>query len=157
MGNYIKELRKKVGHETLIMPCACVIIGDGKGNILLQQRKDDHKWCDHGGAIEIDENTLDAVKREVKEELGIELDELELLGVYSGKSFHHIYPNGDETSCIDIVYVCHKFHGDIKYLDGEVLDTKWFTKDNLPSNISDNPKVAIKDYYKKYFNVELKI
>ena len=157
MGNYIQSLRKKLGHETIIMPCACVIIGDGKGNVLLQQRHDDGKWGHHGGAIEVDENTIDAVKREVREELSLELDELELLGVYSGKTYHHVYPNGDEVSCIDIVYVCHKYHGKIQYQDGEVLQAKWFCKDDIPHNLSENPKAAIKDYFKKYFEVDLGI
>lgn len=157
MANYIKDLREKVGHKTIIMPCACVIIGDGKGNILLQQRHDDGKWGHHGGAIEIDESTEEAAKREVKEELNIELDELTLLGVYSGKKYHHIYPNGDEVSCIDIVYVCHKYHGEICFRDGEVSGVKWFSKDNLPANLSENPKEAIKDYFKKYYQVILNI
>ena len=68
---YISELRKIVGHRTLIMPCACVIIGDGKGNILLQKRVDDGTWGYHGGAIEIDESVEDALRREVYEELNI--------------------------------------------------------------------------------------
>lgn len=154
---YIRDLRKKLGHETIIMPCACVIIGDGKGNILLQQRRDDGKWGHHGGAIEVDESTIDAAKREVKEELNLEIDELELLGVYSGEKYHHVYPNGDEISAIDIVYVCHKYHGTMNHIDGEVTQAKWFNKDNIPSNLSNNPKDAIKDYFAKYFNIELKI
>ena len=39
---YIMELRKIVGHRTLLMPCAGAIIGDGKGNVLLQLRADDN-------------------------------------------------------------------------------------------------------------------
>lgn len=157
MGNYISELRKKIGHDTIIMPAACVIIGDGKGNVLLQQRRDDGKWGHHGGAVEVDESATDAARREVKEELNLELEELELLGVYSGKKYHHVYPNRDEVSPIDIVFVCHKFSGNIGNTDGEVLVTQWFNKDNLPANFSENPKDAIKDYYKKYFDVDVNI
>lgn len=147
---YISELRKIVGHGTLIMPCACLIIGDGKGNILLQQRADDGKWGYHGGAVEIDESVEDALRREVKEELNIEIDELELLGVYSGASYHHVYPNGDHTSCIDIVYACHKYHGVLSLQKEEVLQIKWFNKNDLPENLSDNPKRPIHDYLSRF-------
>lgn len=157
MPNYVAKIRKKIGHETIVMPCSCVIIGDGKGNILLQQRSDDGKWGHHGGAIEFDENTVDAAKREVKEELNIDAVELELLGVYSGKKYHHSYPNGDEASCIDIVYVCHRYSGEIGFSDGEVKQVQWFNKDTLPANLSDNPKDAIKDYFKRYFDADLKL
>lgn len=147
--SYIKNLRKKIGHETLIMPCACLLIEDGYGNLLLQQRADDGKWSHHGGAIEIDESVDDALRREVKEELNLELDELSLFGIYSGAAYHHTYPNGDETSCIDIVYLCSKFHGEIKLQEDEVLQIKWFNQANLPHNISDNARQAIVDYFDK--------
>lgn len=147
---YISELRKIVGHRTLIMPCACLIIGDGKGNILLQKRVDDGKWGYHGGAVEIDESVEETLKREIREELNIEVDDMELLGVYSGKEYHHVYPNGDETSCIDIVYICNKYHGEIELQKEEVLEVKWFNKDNLPDNMSDNPKQPICDYLSRF-------
>ncbi|MDO5797837.1 MAG: NUDIX domain-containing protein [Eubacteriales bacterium] len=155
MGNYIMDLRKKVGHQTLLMPCACVIIGNQNGEILLQQREDDGKWSHHGGAIELDERVEDAAWRELKEELNIEPGALEFLGIYSGKNFHHIYPNGDEVSCIDIVYVCQEFYGNISFEDGEVTKAKWFEPDKIPNNISENAKQPIKDYYKKYFDINL--
>lgn len=147
---YISELRKIVGHRTLIMPCACVIIGDGKGNILLQKRVDDGTWGYHGGAIEIDESVEDALRREVYEELNIELDEIKLFGIYSGPKYHHIYPNKDETSCIDIIYVCEKYHGDMKLQEEEVSKIEWFNKENVPENISINHQDPIKDYFKTF-------
>ena len=148
--SYIMDLRKFVGHRTLIMPCACVIIEDGQGKILLQKRADDGKWGHHGGAIEIDESAEDAARREVREELNLELDELRLFGVYSGPGFHHVYPNGDETSCIDIVYVCGKYHGEMRLQAEEVTEVGWFGPEELPDNLSDNPKRAIMDYFDQW-------
>lgn len=137
------------------MPCACIILGDGNGNILLQKREDDGKWSHHGGAIELDEKVEDAAKRELAEELNIKIGSMELLGIYSGKDFHHTYPNGDEVSCIDIVYVCHDFYGEINFDDGEVISAQWFEKSCIPTNLSDNAKQPIKDYYLKYFDIRI--
>lgn len=144
---YITDLRKKIGHNTIIMPCACLLLEDGKGNLLLQKRKDDGKWSNHGGAIEIDESVEDALKREVKEELNIELIEFSLFGIYSGANYHHVYPNGDEVSAIDIVFLCSKYSGEISIQKDEVVEVKWFNKDNIPSNLSNNAKQSIMDYF----------
>ena len=144
---YIADLRKSVGHRTLIMPCACVIIEDGQGKILLQKRVDDGKWGYHGGAIEIDESAEEALRREVREELNLELDEIRLQGVYSGAEYHHVYPNGDETSCIDIVYVCGKYHGDMRLQPEEVAEVAWFDRESLPHNLTGSCKQPIRDYF----------
>lgn len=152
--SYIMDLRKILGHRTLIMPCACVIIEDGKGGVLLQKRVDDGNWGYHGGAVEIDESVEDALRREVKEELNLELDEIRLLGIYSGPSYHHVYPNGDETSCIDIVYVCGKYHGDIRLQPEEVAAVQWFGRDSLPGNLNANNRAAIMDYYASFYAQE---
>lgn len=145
--SYIMDLRKKVGKQTLIMPCACVILGDGKGNILLQQRVDNHLWSYHGGAIEIDETVEEALHREIKEELNIQLDEFHFFKIYSGKEMHHIYPNGDEVSPIDIVFYCHQFHGNICLQEEEVLAVKWFNETNLPKMTQQQKKV-LQDYFR---------
>ena len=44
MDNYIKKLRKKVGHDELILNYAGCIIADEKSRILLQKRSDCEKW-----------------------------------------------------------------------------------------------------------------
>lgn len=144
---YIMDLRKIVGHRTLLMPTAGAIIGDGKGNVLLQLRKDDNTWATHGGSIEIDERVEDAMIREIREEIGLEVLEYKLLNIYSGPEHHNVYPNGDEVSCIDIVYYCHKFEGEIALQEEEVLNIQWFNKDNLPDNIGRTTRKWLKDYF----------
>ena len=141
------DLRKIVGHRTLLMPCAGAIIGDGKGNVLLQLRKDDNTWATHGGSVELDERVEDAMIREVKEEIGLTILEYTLLNIYSGPEYHNVYPNGDEVSCIDIVYYSHNYKGEIILQEGEVLEVKWFNKENLPENISKRTKIWLSEYF----------
>ncbi len=49
---------------------------------------------------------------------------------------HYIYPNGDEVSNIDIVYICKKYTGILKGQDEEVDALRFFRIDEIPQNIS---------------------
>ncbi len=147
--SYITNLRKKIGKDIIIMPCATVILINEKNQVLLQKRVDNNKWGLNGGSIEIDENTLEAAKRELFEETSLIADSLELFDVYSGPKFHFKYPNGDEVNTIDIVYVCKKYHGKMKPQKEEVQELVFFDEEDLPLDMMNNNDVIIHDYYKK--------
>ena len=93
------------GNPVVVQTGASIIVEDAQGRILMQQRNDDGTWSYPGGRIEIDETVEDGARREVREECGLEVGELRLLGVFSGKELNHVYPNGNEVCGIDIVYV----------------------------------------------------
>lgn len=143
---YIMDLRKVVGHRPLIMPCGTLIITDGNDNFLLQKRVDDGMWALHGGSIELNESAEDAMKREVKEELGLNITNYKLLNVYSGKEYYHIYPNKDEVSCIDIVYVSIYDGSSITLQESEVSEVRWFNYHELPEDMFLNNRKYIEDY-----------
>ena len=109
MSGYILELRKVLGHRPLLQVGASVIVENEKGEILLQKRADNRCWGYAGGSLELDEVVEDAAKRELLEETGLIALEMELFGVYSGKDTHYVYPNGDEVSNVDIVFLCKSF------------------------------------------------
>ena len=134
--SYIMDLRKVVGHRPLLQVGASVIVVDECGRILLQLRSDNNTWGYAGGSVEIDEKVEDAAKRELYEETGLIAKELTLLGVFSGKEMHNIYPNGDEVSNVDIVYVCKRYAGNLRCQEGEVDALKFFPIDEIPENIS---------------------
>lgn len=135
MSSYIMDLRKIVGHRPLLQVGASVIVEDKEGRILLQLRSDNHCWGYAGGSVELDEDVEEAAKRELFEETGLVAKELTLFGVFSGKDTHYVYPNGDEVSNVDIVYICKDYSGDLLCQEGEVDALKFFPIDQIPDNI----------------------
>lgn len=149
MTEYIKTLRKIVGHMPILQCGASVIVENEQGEILLQLRKDNYCWGYPGGSVELDEVVEEAAKRELFEETGLIANELKLFGVFSGKDMHYIYPNGDEVSNIDIVYVCSFYSGVLKKKKDEVIDLKFFPLSDLPENLSPPNIKALKEYIRK--------
>ena len=143
MSNYIMDLRKIVGHRPLLQVGASVIIENAQQQILLQLRTDNHCWSYPGGSVELDEEVEEAAKRELLEETGLIAHELELFGIFSGKDTHYIYPNGDEVSNIDIVYLCRNYSGTIQCQEEEVMELRFFSIEEIPENLSAPVKKAI--------------
>lgn len=131
MSNYIMDLRKIVGHRTLIQCAASIICINKNGEILLGKRTDNHKWGYAGGSVEIDEKVEDAARREFFEETGLIADEIEFFFINSGPEVHYIYPNGDEVSNIEIVYLCRKYHGTLKRQESEMDELRFFRADEI--------------------------
>ena len=147
MTGYMEEMRKLVGHRTIIQCAASTICIDELGRILLGKRKDNHKWGYSGGAIEIDERVEECAKRELFEEMGLVAEELEYFCVNSGPEAHYIYPNGDEVSNFEIVFVCRKWHGEPKPVDGEMEDLRFFSVSDIDlSEISPPIRFVVEKY-----------
>ena len=150
MSDYIINLRKIVGHTPLLQVGASVIVEDRQGRILLQKRSDNKCWGYAGGSVELDEKVEDTAKRELLEETGLVANNLELFGVFSGKELHYVYPNGDEVSNIEIVYLCHKYHGEIVLQDDEMEEYAFFKPEEIDiSLISDPIRPVIKEYLRR--------
>lgn len=143
MSSYIMDLRAIVGHRTLLQVGASVIVEDNNGRILLQKRSDNHCWGYAGGSVELDEKVEDAAKRELYEETGLTANSLELFGVFSGKDTHYIYPNGDEVSNVDIVFICRDYSGTLMRQESEVEQLKFFAIEEIPKEISPPLKIAL--------------
>lgn len=150
MTEYIKSLRKLVGHIPVLQCGASVIVENELGEILLQLRRDNDCWGYAGGSIEIDEVVEDAAKRELYEETGLIANNLELFGVFSGKEMHYIYPNGDEVSNIDIVFICRDYSGELISENKEVKELRFFRTNEIPLNISPPTAKVFETYITSY-------
>ena len=149
MTGYIADMRKIVGHKTIIQCAASIICVDKDGRILLGKRSDNKKWGYSGGAVEIDEYVEDCARRELLEEMGLVAEELVFFFVNSGPEAHYIYPNGDEVSNFEVIYLCRKWHGEPKSQDGEMQDLRFFSCDEIDLSEISPP---IRRVVQKYIN-----
>ena len=150
MTGYMSEMRKLVGHRTVIQCAASIICVNKEGRILLGRRSDNHLWGYAGGAVEIDECAEDCAKRELLEEMGLSAEELEFFCVNSGPEAHYIYPNGDEVSNFEVVFICRKWNGEPKALDGEMEELRFFSCSEIDLfEISPPIRPVVKKYIAK--------
>lgn len=132
MADYILDLRKTVGHRCLLQVGASVIVEDRQGRILLERRTDNGLWGYPGGGTELDERVEDAAKRELLEETGLTANSMALFGVFSGPETHYVYPNGDEVSNVDVVFLCRNWTGTIRPQEEEVSEIRFFSAADMP-------------------------
>ncbi len=79
-------------------------------------------WEIPGGGVEFGETFENALKREIKEEIGVEIEIVELLGICD-----HIIPD-EKQHWVSPTYICKIIKGEPKILEPEKCDQiGWFT------------------------------
>ncbi len=131
MADYIKDLRKIIGHRPIIHGAGSIIIENERGEVLLGKRTDNHLWGYSGGGMEMGETVEECARRELREEMGIEADELELFMINSGPESHIVYPNGDEIYYLEVVFRSRKYHGELRMQPEELEEVRFFPPEEI--------------------------
>ena len=129
---YIMNLREKVGHDPLIGVGATTLVFNNKNELLLNLRSDTNTWGIPGGSKELNETLEECAIRELKEETNINVNDLELITVLSGKEYYFKYPNDDELDCVIALYKVLNYDGELNINDLESKKLEFFSFDNLP-------------------------
>lgn len=145
--NYIEDMRRIIGHETLLT-VGCGVIIEDQNRILLQHRTDADNWCIPGGVMELGETFEMTAKRETFEETGLTVNQLELFGIYSGEKCFATYPNHDKVYSVQVIFKTNQFEGKIKQSGMESREHKFFSKTELPINLNSRQKSFILDWAK---------
>ena len=90
------------------------VITDDHGGALLIQRADNHRWEPPGGVLELGETIPDGLRREVREETGLDVEPVRLTGVYKNMN----------RGIVALVFRCKITGGDLTTTD-EASDFRW--------------------------------
>lgn len=133
MKDYIKYIRKMIGHNELMAVGVCVFLINENEELLLEKRSDNGMYSIPGGALDMGEKVKEGALRELKEETGIELDDLKFVGILSGEESRMIYPNSDITYYTDVCFFA-RVSKDIKIkpLDNESSDIRFYKLSEVP-------------------------
>ncbi len=130
---YLKRLRERIGRDLVLMPGVAAVIRDRDGRVLVERRSDDpSKFSLPAGATDPGEAPAKALVREVWEETGLIVRPTEILGIFGGRAFRTVYPNGDEVEYTVTVFACAVRSGTLAPLDGEALELLYVEPARLP-------------------------
>ncbi|MGH3104139.1 MAG: NUDIX domain-containing protein [Gaiellaceae bacterium] len=114
-------------------PTACGLVVDGEGRLLLARRAGgvfEGYWDLPGGFLGEGEHPLDALRRELREETGLEIEPDGFAGVYmdwygeDGKAERVV-------ATLNLYWTAHVVSGEERP-DDDVSELRWFRPDELP-------------------------
>ncbi|WP_057915688.1 NUDIX hydrolase [Peribacillus muralis] len=136
---YIEDLRALVGTRALLLTGVTVLVIDQNSRFLMVQSN--KMWKLPGGFIELGESAEEACRREILEETGMNIGNLQLIGVFSGKEYFTKLPNGDEYFPVNIAYVTEDIlSGDLKPDDMEIQNVQFFKWSSFPKNLTERDR-----------------
>lgn len=127
---FVRILRRKIGHDPLPLVGAIAAVFDERGRVLLVRRADNHRWTLVTGIIEPGEEPAVGALREIEEETGVVARAERLLGV-SARDLTTL-PNGDQVWWTSILFHCRYLHGEARVNDDESIDVGWFEPGRVP-------------------------
>jgi ADP-ribose pyrophosphatase YjhB (NUDIX family) len=113
---------------------AAAIFDDSGENVLLIKRRDNGRWEPPGGVLELDETIEDGLRREVREEIGAEIEVGPLTGVYKNM----------KQGIVALVFRCHLL-GSHDRETTEAMSVEWHAASSLSQLMPQAYEVRLTD------------
>jgi ADP-ribose pyrophosphatase YjhB (NUDIX family) len=129
-----------------LVPAASAVVVDNEGRILLHRRRDNDMWALPGGKMELGESLAGCARREVKEETGLDVEVVGLVGTYTDPKHVFEYDDGEVRQEFSICVLARPVGGDLAVSD-ESLEVAFYGPDELAEiAMVDSIRLRITDY-----------
>jgi len=120
--------------ESRFTVTAAAVVTDAQGRVLLLQHRfrPGSGWGIPGGFIQPREQPEDAIRRELREEIGLEITTARLAGIRTLQKYRQI----------EIIFHCHPV-GECSPRGFEVSRAEWFAPGALPEGLSNDQRELI--------------
>jgi len=148
-GSSLWRLRQKIGRDLILWPGATVLVEDTDGRVLLGLRGDNGELAMPGGGAEEGGSFASTALDELYEEVGLRADRADLIAFacVSDPDDHVVrYPGGDVTHYFGIWFVLRRWDGEPVADGEELLEVRWFDRDDLPAPLMHSSAVAFAHY-----------
>ena len=115
------------------MLAARAVVRDRAGRVLFVRRRDNGSWGMPAGAWELDETILECLKREVREETGLQVDSATPMGIYSYLDI--MSANGDPYQILTVQFAVDDWSGALVTQTDETVDAAFFSLDDPPDSL----------------------
>ena len=141
--SYLGQIRKLVGDRKVIITAARAVVRDREGRVLFIRRRDNRKWAMPAGSQELDESITDCLRREVKEESGLDVISATPMAIYSSRSIVTAY--GDAYHVFQVQFLVDEWSGELVAETDETVDARFFALDEVPVDLSDLYEEVLED------------
>jgi 8-oxo-dGTP pyrophosphatase MutT (NUDIX family) len=102
------------------------------GDLLLIQRSDNGRWALPGGGHDLGESIGETVRREVREETGLEVEVTDLSGVYTDPGHIMLYDDGEARQQFSLCFHAWPIGGELR-TSRDSVQLRWVPVADLPS------------------------
>lgn len=123
------------------------IIQNSKGEFLIQKRsiQKNGKYASTGGHVKSGETSIQGIISEIKEEIGLDVEENELELIYTDREVH-------EQVFFDVYYLKKDFDiCDLVFQEEEVESAQWASLDKIKELLSDG--LFVKNHAEEFFRM----
>ena len=141
--SYVGQIRRLAGKRKLIMTGARGVVRDPQGRILLIRRRDNGRWAMPAGSQELGESILDCLKREVKEETGLDVLSATPIAIYSNLSIVTAYD--DPYQLLLVEFLVDEWSASPVTATDETVAACFFHMDAPPKELADHYDEVLED------------